>query len=142
MACLPVGAGPGTLMPAWNKSAGGLSEEQVAKLVDYLHAGDGRPPQELRPVPPTLGGGQAGRGGELFTQLCAGCHMGGKVAPTLSNPVFQKTASDDFIVRTIINGRADTAMPAFQGEGTTGLTDQEVRDLLAYLRSHGQGANP
>jgi mono/diheme cytochrome c family protein len=126
---------PGTLMPAWGKNAGGLSAEQVTSLVDYLAAGDQRPPQPLRPIPDTLAGGNGVRGGELFTQLCSACHSSGKLAPNLANPVFQKTASNTFIARTIVNGRADTAMPAFQREGRAGLTDDEVRDLLSYIRS-------
>jgi mono/diheme cytochrome c family protein len=128
---------PGTLMPAWGKGAGGLTPEQVTLLVDYLTAGDGRPPQRLRPAPARLSAGSASRGRELYTQLCAGCHGAG-VAPNLANPVFQKTAGDEFIARTIVNGRADTAMPAFQREGGAGLKDEEVRDLVAYLRSFGK----
>jgi mono/diheme cytochrome c family protein len=129
---------PGTLMPAWGKGAGGLTEEQVTRLVDYLLAGDARPPQPLRPIPDALTGGDAARGNELFTQLCYGCHGPGRVAPALANPVFQKTASNGFIARTIVNGRADTAMPAFQRQGAAGLTNAEVRDLLAYVRSLGK----
>jgi mono/diheme cytochrome c family protein len=128
---------PGTLMPAWGKSAGGLTKDQIKSLVKYLADGDGRPPQALRPIP-TLHGGSAERGGELFTQMCAGCHGQNKLAPSLSNSVFQKTASDQFLARTIVNGRADTAMPAFQRDGADGLTDDEVRDLVAYVRSLGK----
>ncbi|MBL8793625.1 MAG: c-type cytochrome [Planctomycetia bacterium] len=126
---------PGTLMPAWGKNAGGLTPEQVTALVDYLAAGDQRPAQPLRPMLETLSGGKPERGGELFTQHCSACHAAGKVAPNLANPVFQKTASNTFIVRTIVNGRADTAMPAFQRDGCASLTDDEIRDLLSYIRS-------
>lgn len=128
---------PGTLMPAWSKSAGGLTTEQVNALVAYLRAGDSRPPQSLRPAPEPVASGNPSRGGELFTQLCSACHGGGKVAPALANPVFQQTAGNRFIALTIINGRADTAMPAFQRPGAAGLTDDEVRDLIAYVRSLG-----
>jgi mono/diheme cytochrome c family protein len=128
---------PGTLMPAWGKSAGGLTRRQVNVLVEYLAAGDGRPPQRLRPPPKRLSAGKVRRGRELFTQLCSRCHGTGGVAPSLGNPVFQKTAGARFIARTIVNGRRDTAMPAFQ-RGSTGLTDQEVRDLVAYVRSLGK----
>jgi mono/diheme cytochrome c family protein len=128
---------PGTLMPTWGKSAGGLTPEQVEVLIEYLAAGDSRPPQKLRPAPQPLIGGNSARGSELFTQLCAGCHGSPKLAPSLGNPVFLKTASDEFIARTIVNGRIDTTMPAFQREGAAGLTDDEVRHLLAYVRSLG-----
>lgn len=129
---------PGTQMPAWGRQAGGLTSAQVTSLVDYLLSGDGRPPQALRPIPQPLTGGNATRGSELYTQLCSGCHSFGRVAPALGNPVFQKTASDEFFARTIVNGRADTAMPAFQREGAAGLSNDEVRHLLAYIRSLGK----
>jgi mono/diheme cytochrome c family protein len=125
---------PGTLMPAWGKTAGGLSRSQVAALAGYLLGGDGKPAQKLQPAPASKGG-EPERGRELFTQNCAGCHGGNKLAPSLGNPVFQRSAGDDFLARTICNGRADTAMPAFQRAGADGLTNTEIRDLVAYLRS-------
>ncbi len=131
------GGRPGTLMPGWGKSSGGLTDEQIGKLVDYLMEGDGRPAQRQTKLTP-LGGGNSQRGGELFTQLCAGCHGSNRLAPTLSNSLFLKSASDDLIVQTIRNGRIDTAMPAFQRSGAAGLSDDEVRDLLAFLRAQGK----
>jgi mono/diheme cytochrome c family protein len=124
---------PGTLMPTWGKQAGGLTDKQITVLVAYLKAGDGRPPQTLRPAPGLATQADPVRGGELFAQYCVGCH--GKLAPSLGNPVFQKSTDLSFIALTIVNGRADTAMPAFQRPGAGGLTDDEVRDLVAYVRS-------
>jgi mono/diheme cytochrome c family protein len=120
-------------MPAWGEHAGGLTAKQVAALVTYLQAGDGRPPQQLRPPPPARSDGDAVRGRELFVQLCAGCHS--TLAPSLGNPVFHKSVGARFIALTIVNGRADTAMPAFQRPGASGLSDDEIRDLVAYVRS-------
>jgi mono/diheme cytochrome c family protein len=128
---------PGTLMPAWNRSAGGLTEGQIDSLVEYLAKGDGKPAQVLRNEP-KVQRGDGTRGKELFSQLCAGCHGGNQLAPSLGNSAFQKTASDEFILKTIANGRTDTAMPTFQREGADGLTDEELRDLLACIRSFGQ----
>jgi mono/diheme cytochrome c family protein len=128
---------PGTGMPAWGKSSGGLSRAQVDRLVEYLVAGDNRPAAPSRPLPDVVGG-DVGRGGQLFTRLCSGCHGENRLAPTLSNPVFQATASDEFLARTIRQGRPDTAMPAWQRDGAAGLTDGEVRDLVAHVRSLGR----
>jgi mono/diheme cytochrome c family protein len=125
---------PGTLMAAWGKNAGGLTAEQIDVLVDYLATGDGRPVQTLHPAP-SPSRGKVQRGGELFAQMCAGCHGANRLAPSLGNPVFQKTASDEFLAFTIVNGRTDTPMPAFQRKGAAGLTDEEVRDLVAFIRS-------
>ncbi|MFN4260200.1 MAG: c-type cytochrome, partial [Gemmataceae bacterium] len=124
---------PGTLMPAWNKQAGGLTAEQVDALVTYLKSGDGKSLQVLRPPPTALESGNANRGSELFIQHCAGCHS--KLAPNLGNPVFQRSASNKFLALTIVNGRIDAAMPAFQGPGAAGLTDDEIRDVIAHIRS-------
>jgi len=133
---------PGTLMPAWKKTSGGLTDEQVEKLVDYLTSGSpgGTTPAE---VPFSMAGANAGRGNELFQQLCAGCHGTNALAPSLSNPVLLQTASDAFLAQTIRNGRRDTPMPAFRRPGAQGLTDEEIRDVIAYLRSLGKpGAKP
>jgi mono/diheme cytochrome c family protein len=75
------------------------------------------------------------RGALLYIQNCAGCHGSIGLAPALSNPTFQAAADDQFLADTIRNGRVDTAMPAFQREGLPGLTDQEVGDLVAFIRA-------
>jgi mono/diheme cytochrome c family protein len=130
---------PGTLMPAWEEHAGGLQPEEIAGLADYLRAGAG-------PTVASSGGivaGDAAHGSQLFAQNCAGCHgpVGrGGAAPELANPVFQESASDAFIVTTIRNGRARTAMPAFQRRGAAALSDDEIGDLLAFIRTWGHDA--
>jgi cytochrome c oxidase cbb3-type subunit 3 len=128
-------------MPAWGQSAGGLTDAQIGRLVDYLAAGDARPAAPAGPLP-DLTGGDVSRGGQLFAQLCAGCHGDNRLAPTLSNAVFLATASDEFLARTIRQGRPDTPMPSFQREGAAGVTDAELRDLVAYVRSLGRKPAP
>ncbi len=128
---------PGTEMPAWREQAGGLLPEEIRALVDYLRTGRrARVSSGSR-----LARGDPNRGAVLFAQNCAGCHgLGGRggVAPELANPIFQQTASDDFIVTTIRHGRQNTAMPTFQRPGASGLTDQEIADLLAHIRALGE----
>jgi mono/diheme cytochrome c family protein len=124
---------PGTLMPGWGKSSGGLTTRQIDALVDYLAGGKVKPIKTILKVSSDQIG-NAARGRELFTQLCSGCHGANQLAPSLGNAAFQKSASDDFILNTIAHGRADTAMPAFQRAGADGLTDEELRHLLAFLR--------
>jgi mono/diheme cytochrome c family protein len=78
--------------------------------------------------------GSAERGRVLFNQECAGCHGPdgkGLIAPALANPVFQRAATDAFIAQTIRVGRENTPMPAF---GRAGFGDQEIADVLAYVR--------
>jgi cbb3-type cytochrome c oxidase subunit III len=125
---------PGTQMPAWGPHAGGLLPEEITGVIEYLRNG-----ATAAPVMTKLAAkGDSTRGLSLFLRNCAGCHgMNGRggMAPEIGNPVFQQAATDDFIVRTIRNGRAATAMPAFQRAEAPALGDQEIADLLAYLRT-------
>jgi mono/diheme cytochrome c family protein len=79
-------------------------------------------------------GGDPAKGATVFAQDCAGCHggnaQGGSVGPTLVSAEM-KAQSDDFFRQTILNGRAGTAMPAWQGR----LSAQDIEDVIAYLRS-------
>jgi mono/diheme cytochrome c family protein len=134
---------PGTLMPGWDATGGGLSDVQVDAIVSYLAAGDGRPVQPLRPAPDNLSAGQAARGAQLFIQQCSACHGNagqGRLGPALANPAFLSQATDALLANTVVNGRQDTAMPAFQQPDGSGLSDQEVRDLVAFVRSLGPRA--
>jgi len=62
----------------------------------------------------------------------------GGMAPEVGNPVFQQAATDEFILRTIRNGRIGTAMPAFQRTDGPALSNQDIADVLAYLRTLGE----
>jgi mono/diheme cytochrome c family protein len=61
----------------------------------------------------------------------------GGMAPEIGNPVFQRAATDELIIRTIRNGRIGTAMPAFQRNEAPAFSDQDIADVLAYLRTLG-----
>ncbi len=125
---------PGTQMPAWGLHAGGLLPEEVAAVIDYLR--EGAPPL---PAASTVSlHGDDTHGLSLFLRNCAGCHgMSGRggFAPEIGNPVFQAAASDEFILRTIRYGRAATPMPAFQRNEAPVFSDQDLADILAYVRS-------
>ncbi len=125
---------PGTQMPAWGSHAGGLLPEEIAAVVDYLRGGAA----STQAAPALTLSGDSQHGVSLFLRNCAGCHGvagRGGIAPEIGNPVFQKAASDDFIVRTVRFGRAGTAMPAFQRPDAAVLSDQDLADVVAYLRS-------
>ncbi|HSC78447.1 MAG TPA: c-type cytochrome [Candidatus Acidoferrales bacterium] len=127
---------PGTQMPGWGSQAGGLQPAEIPALVDYLRSGA----PSRAAVEPAPAKGDSARGLKLFAQNCAGCHgIGGRggFAPELANATFQQAATDEFIATTIRHGRQGTAMPAFQRPGVSGLTDAELADLLAYVRSLG-----
>lgn len=132
---------PGTQMPGWDRLAGGLLPEEVTAVADYLRAG--APAPALPPAPVLRGDAEHGR--SLFLRNCAGCHgMDGRggLAPEIGNPVFQRAAADEFIVHTIRLGRQGTAMPAFQRPDAPALSDQDIADVLALLRTWRAPAAP
>ena len=99
------------------------------------------PSLEATPTPageaeasPAPAGGDADNGAAIFAQDCAGCHgqnaEGGSVGPSLVSAEL-KAQSDDFFRQTILNGRAGTAMPAWEGR----LSAQDIEDVIAFLRS-------
>ena len=60
------------------------------------------------------------------------------IAPEIWNPVFQRAATDEFIIRRPSDGRVATAMPAFQRPEAPTFGDQDIADVLAYLRTLGE----
>ena len=95
-------------------------------------------PQGLPPVPPgsqTVAEADPSAGEKLFNQNCSACHQIGGVgmpglAPSIRNRDFLAIASDDFIRRTIAQGRPATAMVP-----RPDLKHQQVTEIIAYLRS-------
>lgn len=133
---------PGTQMPAWGPHAGGLLPEEINGVIEYLRSGA---PGSGAPAAPAMTAltlhGDASNGLSLFLRNCAGCHgMNGRggMAPEIGNPVFQRAATDEFIIRTVRNGRIGTAMPAFQRNDAPAFSDQDIADVLAYLRTLGE----
>jgi len=131
---------PGTQMPGWAAQSGGLQQVEIVAITDYLRAG--LPAAQPATSVSTPARGDRARGETVFGQTCAGCHGRtgrGGIAPEIGNRTFQEAASDEFIVATIRNGRSGAAMPAFQRPGASGLSDEAIGDLLAFIR--GFGAN-
>jgi cytochrome c oxidase cbb3-type subunit 3/ubiquinol-cytochrome c reductase cytochrome c subunit len=127
---------PGTRMSAWGES---LSDAQIRAIVGYIREWRTKPFVDVSDV--TVEGDVA-RGAMLYEENCAVCHGedGGGLdessrapngAPSLNNPVFLDTASDGFIRYSIAEGRPGTSMEAYAGV----LTDQEIDDLVAFIRS-------
>ncbi len=73
--------------------------------------------------------------GEFYRLNCSACHgqqregISGLGLPLLPERL---TETDDFYFDTIKNGRAGTVMPAW---GDTGLSDPEIRALVAFTRT-------
>ncbi|MGC3973408.1 MAG: cytochrome c [Nitrospira sp.] len=93
------------------------------------------------------GSGNAGKGKTLYANLCIRCHGvegKGNGAMTFTPPVADLTAPaaqaklDATLLKSIHDGRKDTAMGAWKFV----LSEEEMRDVTAYLRQLGSEAGP
>lgn len=130
---------PGTIMPAWGGTSGGLTDDEITKVVTYLK--DVEIPMQHRLEPKMIEGandpafkvqGDMARGAKLFEKHCTACHLTG-LAPDLFNATFQNTATDGFVFTTILQGRKNTPMPKFFGPGKGGFDPNDISDLTAYI---------
>jgi mono/diheme cytochrome c family protein/rhodanese-related sulfurtransferase len=87
-------------------------------------------------------------GAPLYLALCAPCHGAegqGYVAdhaPSLVNPTFLESASDDFLRRSISAGRPGTSMAAYAQALGGPLDPAGVERLVGFLRDHGPPSSP
>ena len=77
-------------------------------------------------------------GNQLFNTSCSSCHGKGAVggsAPTLNAKEFLKATSDSQVASLISTGVPGSDMPAWGLEHGGTLTDQQVNEIVAYIRS-------
>ena len=78
-------------------------------------------------------------GAALFSQSCASCHgaaaTGGGSAPTLDSKQFLSTTSDAQAALLITGGISGSSMSAWSLDYGGPLTDEQIRQLVTYLRS-------
>jgi len=133
-------------MPTWSVDYGGpLRNDQIDNIVNYImnweEAAPELPPPGAEPTP-VPGDTPEERGGNLFQGLgCVGCHVingeGGAVGPELTNVYPEK--GEDYIRESILNPNA-VISEGFQANimpqnFSERLTDQDLNDLVAYLKS-------
>lgn len=135
---------PGRIMPAFSA----LSDAQVTAIVAYLRQWSKTP--HLADTDFRASGDEK-NGKRLFAGHCANCHgEAGKalgkgtgqsysrerdfkvVPPAINNPGFLASVSDDMLKVVITYGIKATAMPAF---GKMGVSDQQVNDIIVYMRN-------
>jgi cytochrome c oxidase cbb3-type subunit 3/ubiquinol-cytochrome c reductase cytochrome c subunit len=136
----------GTLMPAFEKSAGGtLTDRQIDSLVQGILQQWSRP-NVLgdSPVPPYAASAKPDptQGQKTFAEFCTRCHgasgMGTKDVPgSIVDPSYLALVSDQSLRSTIIAGRPDQGMPDWRsdisGSGSRAMTDQEITDVVAWI---------
>lgn len=87
--------------------------------------------------------GDARKGRKTFRIFCASCHgpngggyADGGAGTAIGLSGFLKVAKDDYIKKTILIGRAGTAMKAFgHGRGLATLPEGDIDNVVSYLRS-------
>lgn len=138
---------PGRVMNGFQR----LSDAQVDAIVGFLRLRTDTVEPEIDPDPVD---GDAERGAVLYAEHCVKCHGEDGVGEgegtgvtlsrersflvmpaSISNSGFLASASDRMIHRSISVGRKDSGMPAF---GNGKLTDSEIADVVAYVRSMGE----
>ncbi len=130
---------PNTAMAPYLADSGGpMSMKDIFTLAIWLKYKAGHETIELSMEPIE---GDLKTGARLFAQKCAECHGAkaeGITAPALANPAFLAFATDAYIKYAIENGREETEMKAFK----TQLSQQQINDLTAYIRSLTSGWSP
>ena len=77
-------------------------------------------------------------GGQLFNTNCSECHgkdATGGSAPVLNSQQFLKSTADSQIANLVASGVPGTEMPAWSLAFSGPLTDEQIQQLVTYLRS-------
>jgi cytochrome c oxidase cbb3-type subunit 3 len=137
------GGMPGTEMPAFAQSAGGmLTDAQIDALIAGMRREWSAPNAFADATPPPYAQDQAGdaqRGAQTYDRRCAGCHE--KSPQQVTSPDYLALVGDEALRSILIAGRPDIGQPdwRYAGQGSslpgTPLSDREVNDLVAYLAS-------
>jgi len=120
-----------------------LGRKQVEAIVAFLrgHAKHANISAQVDAEPQAQGDPRLGR--FWFDSICATCHgpngdgySAGGTGTAIGKAGFLDKVSDGFIRETIKKGRSNTRMIGYEGpEAMAALTDQEVDDIIAYLRT-------
>ena len=119
-----------------------LGRANVRSIVAYLRAHSKSPSQAEAVDAQPDAHGDPRLGKQWYDNICSTCHgldgdgyEAGGTGTAIGLPGFLNKVSDGFIRETIRNGRSNTRMLAFQGPtGLANLSDQEIDDIIVYLR--------
>jgi cytochrome c oxidase cbb3-type subunit III len=135
---------PGTSMPAFAQSAGGmLTEKQIAVIVRGMRerwsqpnvlSGSNPPPYSSR------GPGDSARGAQVYVTFCSSCHgvagRGGAKASSIVDGSFLALLGDQQLRTIVIVGRPELGAPDWRNNVPgTPMAAQDVSDVVAWLAS-------
>jgi mono/diheme cytochrome c family protein len=135
---------PGTLMPAFAESAGGmLTARQLDALVAGMRTHWANPAALAGATPPPYAGptGDAARGQASYATHCAGCHgadgSGGPKSRSIVDGSYLALVSEQGLRTLLIAGRPELGHPDWRSDlPGQPLTSQQIADLVAWLLSH------
>jgi mono/diheme cytochrome c family protein len=148
---------PGTAMPPFARSAGGmLTDQQIALLAQQMVSLWGNPAALAGITPPPYASSTPGdpvQGQKAFTLLCARCHGAdatgapagnGVTTGSLVDPAYLALISDQGLRSLIVSGQPGQGMPDWRNHLTGPaarpaahpLFEQEITDIVAWLTSH------
>ncbi len=148
---------PGTLMPPFAKSAGGMLTDQQVNAISQGIVKTWSTPNLLAtqnppPYAATLSGDPV-RGKQAYTSACASCHgANGEGAPgdpkgagkvgSIVDPTYLTLVTDQDLRSILIAGMPDRGMPDWRSDvAQNALTDQQITDIVSWLASQ-RTANP
>lgn len=116
-------------MGSWTGSISALKEKELDGIAEFV-----KNRSRFEEGSGVVGGNALlAEGSRLFEQYCKACHGedgSGDVAVALDQHGFLARADNDFIVQTMLRGRANTAMP-----GWFHLEPDDISKLLTVIRS-------
>jgi mono/diheme cytochrome c family protein len=133
---------PGTEMPAFAQSAGGmLTDTQVNALIAGMRKEWAKPDIFGGAVPPPYvqpAGGDARRGEQTYQARCASCHQN-PAREQVTSAAYLSLVSDQALRTVILAGRTDIGQPDWRLHGSKSpggsLSAQDVTDIVTYLGS-------
>ena len=128
---------PGTQMPAFGESAGGLlTPQQVDVLIAGMRTRWNHKDYDAAYMPPysSNAGGNVELGQDIFRASCSSCHREGQ--QKITDASYLSLVSDQSLRSMVIAGRPDLGHPDWsQVRHGQPLTGQDVSDVIAYLHS-------
>jgi cytochrome c oxidase cbb3-type subunit 3 len=132
---------PGTAMPAFGQSAGGLlTDAQIDILVRGIRERWAKPGALGSDKPPAYAASQPGdtaRGHNVFTTFCSSCHgsdgRGGRAGSIVDNS-YLALVSDQHLRTLTITGMPALGAPDWRGNVPgKPMSDADVTDIVAWL---------
>jgi cytochrome c oxidase cbb3-type subunit 3 len=137
------GGMPGTEMPAFAQSAGGmLTDAQIDALIAGMRREWSAPNVLAGATPPPYADnhlGDAQHGAQTYDRRCAGCHE--KSPQQITSSDYLALVGDQALRSILIAGRPDIGQPDWRYSGPgipvpdRPLSNQDVDDLVAFLAS-------